>query len=187
MKRDLSERVGEVDLLTDIDPASWWDDCESARQEYLGPPVTDDLVDSVEGELGYRLPASYVAFLRRHNGGLPRLTCCPSPAPTTWASDHVAVTGIFGIGRTTPSSLCGPVGSRFWIEEWGYPELGVYFADCPSAGHDMIAMDYRQAGPDGEPQIVHVDQERGYAVTVLAPSLAAFVRRLRDEASFDAE
>jgi hypothetical protein len=38
-------------------------------------------------------------------------------------------------------------GSRFWIEVWGYPELGVYFGDCPSAGHDMIAMTTAMSAP----------------------------------------
>jgi hypothetical protein len=39
--------------------------------------------------------------------------------------------------------LGGTFGSRFWIEEWGYADIGVYFADCPSAGHDMLCLDYR--------------------------------------------
>jgi hypothetical protein len=34
------------------------------------------------------------------------------------AADHVAVHGIFGIGRKVSLSLCGERGSRFWIEEW---------------------------------------------------------------------
>jgi hypothetical protein len=77
-------------------------------------------------------------------------------------------------------------GQSLLAEEWGYPDLGVYFADCPSAGHDMIAMDYRSVGPTGEPRIVHVDQEWDYAVTVLAPNFAEFVRGLRDETAFKA-
>ena len=49
--------------------------------------------------------------------------------------------------------------SQFWIDEWGHPPIGIYFADCPSAGHDMIALDYRDCGKSGEPCVVHVDQE----------------------------
>lgn len=182
-----AERHGEDDDLSDIDPASWWIVAEDAHRSYGGPPLTDDMVQSVESELGYRLPTAYVVLMRRHNGGLPRLTCCPAPNRTTWATDHVAINGIFGIGRTASHSLCGSSGSRFWIQEWGYPDLGVYFADCPSAGHDLIAMDYRHVGADGEPQIVHVDQERDYAITVLAPTFARFIRELRDDESFDLE
>ena len=49
----------------------------------------------------------------------------------------------------------------------------------------MIAMDYRDVGPDGEPRIVHVDQEWDYAVTVLASGFAEFVRGLRAEEASD--
>jgi hypothetical protein len=55
----------------------------------------------------------------------------------------------------------------------------VYFADCPSAGHDMIAFDYRECGPAGEPQVVHVDQEWDYAITVLAASFTEFAHGLQ--------
>ena len=185
MSEQPSGGVPGVDLLTDIDPAQWWADSDYARREYVGRTPTDELIASVESELGYRLPASYVAMMRRHNGGLPRLTCFPTSTPTTWAVDHVAVTGVFGIGRELANSLRGSAGSRFWVDEWDYPDLGVYFADCPSAGHDMLAMDYRDVGPGGEPRIVHVDQERDYAVTVLAPGFAEFVRGLRDGEEFD--
>ena len=173
-----------ADLLADIDPVQWWDDSEYALSSYVGPSPTDGLVASVEAELGYRLPAAYVAMMRRHNGGIPKLRAFPVPGPGR-TGRHVAVHGIFGIGRDGEYALCGGSGSRFWVEEWGYPELGVYFADCPSAGHDMIAMDYRDVGPAEEPRIVHVDQEADDAVTVLAPTFAAFIRGLRDAREFD--
>ncbi|MBQ1026125.1 hypothetical protein [Micromonospora sp. C95] len=32
--------------------------------------------------------------------------------------------GIMGIGRKKPYSLAGEAGSRFWIQEWGYPPIG---------------------------------------------------------------
>lgn len=111
------------------------------------------MTELIQAELGYRLPQSYIAMMRRHNGGIPKMTCSPAAGPTTWAQDHVAVHGIFGIGNQLRYSLCGQAGSRFWISEWQYPRLGVYFADCPSAGHDMIALDYRDCGPEGEPAL----------------------------------
>ncbi|MEV4500189.1 hypothetical protein AB0J84_31410, partial [Micromonospora arborensis] len=47
----------------------------------------------------------------------------------------------------------------------------IYIADCPSAGHDMIALDYRSPG---EPTVVHVDQEWNYQITDLAPNFETF-------------
>ena len=163
---------------------AFWDDSEYALEQYVGEFPSDALVASVEEELGYRLPAAYVALMRTHNGGIPRNSCCPAPTRTTWAEDHVAVHGIMGIGRTLDYSLAGAVGSHFWTVEWEYPAIGVYFADCPSAGHDMIAFDYRTCGPDGEPQVVHVDQEWDYRITVLAPDFATFIQSLRPEQDY---
>ena len=75
-------------------------------------------------------------------------------------------------------SLAGESGSRFMIEEWGYPQIGVVFGACPSAGHDVVMLDYSECGPRGEPRVVHVDQERDYRATVLAPDFATFIRGL---------
>jgi hypothetical protein len=81
-------------------------------------------------------------------------------------------------------SVCGELGSQFMVEEWGYPPIGIYFADCPSAGHDMLCLDYTQCGPAGEPRVVHVDQEFDYAVTHVADTFEAFVRGLESDDSF---
>jgi hypothetical protein len=158
--------------------ADLWALGEADASEYGEAPLLDDTLRSVEAELGYRLPAAYVSQARTHNGGLLKRNAHASPTPTTWAPDHVAVTGIFAIGRTARSSLCGSNGQRLWLNEWGYPDLGVYFADTPSAGHDMIALDYRACGSDGEPTVVHVDQEVGYIVTPLAPTFEVFITGL---------
>lgn len=58
--------------------------------------------------------------------------------------------GIFGICTQLSNSLGGSFGSRFWIEDWGYPALGVYFAHARSCRHDMFALDYRDCGPTGD-------------------------------------
>lgn len=144
-------------------------------------PVSDDLLRSVESELGFALPSSYVDLCRVHNGGLLALDAYPVGTPTTFADDHIGVYSLAAIGRTAADSLCGERGSRFWVEEWGYPEVGVYFADCPSAGHDMLALDYRGGG---EPTVIHIDQELDYRVTLIAPSFEVFITGLRREDTF---
>ena len=98
---------------------------------------------------------------------------------------HVAITGLFSIGKAKSHSLCGEFGSQFWIEAWGYPPIGIYFADCPSAGHDMLCLDYRDCGPLGEPSVVHVDQEFDYKVTPVAEDFASFIRDLEADEAFD--
>jgi hypothetical protein len=142
------------------------------------PGPGEELVQSLEAELGVTLPAAYLDLARSHNGGRLQRGTHPSPSPTSWAPDHVSITSIAAIGRTAPFSLCGEQGSSFWVREWGYPDIGVYFADCPSAGHDMVALDYRIAG---EPAVVHVDADVGYRITPLAADFASFLDGLEDE------
>lgn len=116
--------------------------------------------------------------MKFQNGGLSRLTCFPKNKPTSWAEDHIAITGFYGIGRDKFYSLCGRASSTFMIEEWEYPAIGVYICDCPSAGHDLILLDYSKCGKSGEPEVIHVDQEYDYKITFLAKDFETFVRRL---------
>ena len=168
-----------------FDLTNFWDDSMYALKEYVSDPPSDELIASVEEELGYKLPAAYIWLMKRHNGGIPVNTCYPTDTPTTWAEDHVAIAGIFGIGREKSCSLCGELGSQFMIDEWEYPAIGVAICDCPSAGHDMIFLDYRACGPQGEPAVVHVDQENDYKITHLADSFEEFIRGLEHESLYD--
>ena len=168
-----------------FDFTDFWDDDEYALKEYVSEPPSDELIASVEEELGYKLPASYICLMKQHNGGIPANTCYPSDEPTSWADDHIAITGIFGIGREKDYSLCGKLGSRFMIDEWEYPAIGIAICDCPSAGHDMIFLDYRDCGPQGEPAVVHVDQENDYKITRLADSFEEFICGLENESVYD--
>ena len=168
-----------------FDLTNFWDDNWYALKEYVSDPPSDELIASVEEELGYKLPAAYIWLMKQHNGGIPVNTCYPCDEPTSWAEDHVAITGIFGIGREKSCSLCGELGSQFMIDEWEYPAIGVAICDCPSAGHDMIFLDYRACGPQGEPAVVHVDQENDYKITHLADSFEEFIRGLEHESLYD--
>jgi cell wall assembly regulator SMI1 len=174
-------------FFADFEVEQFWEPSEYAEKEYVGVPLTDEAVAAVERKLGFKLPAAYVELMRFQNGGIPRQTNHRTQERTTWSEDHIAITGIYSIGNEKPCSLCGSFGSRFWVEEWGYPEIGIYFADCPSAGHDMICLDYRACGPDGEPQVVHVDQERDYKIVFVAESFGAFIRGLEDDLAFEEE
>lgn len=165
-------------------PQDFWEASEYSKKAYEAEPVTKDLVSAIEAKLGYKLPSSYVELMQTQNGGLPRRTCYRTKQRTSWADDHVAITGIYGISASKPNALCGEFSTQFWIDEWGYPPIGVYFADCPSAGHDMLCLDYSARDPSAEPRVVHVDQELDYRVTVLADTFEEFLLGLQPEANF---
>lgn len=185
-KRD-EEELAVATVFGDFDISDFWENSEYALKEYVGRPLDGATVRTVEQALGYKLPASYIELMSIQNGGIPRRRCHRTHVRTTWAQDHIAITGIYSIGSERPCSLCGQYSGQFWEEEWGYPPIGVYFADCPSAGHDMLCLDYRTCGASGEPQVVHVDQEWDYKVVVVAENFEAFIRGLEDESAFELE
>lgn len=168
-----------------LDLSEFWDNGSYAESTYTMDPPSDALIASVEEELGYKLPASYIALMKQRNGGIPQNTCFPTKIATSWADDHVAISSIMGIGRDKDESLCGDMGSRFMIEDWGYPDIGIVICDCPSAGHDVVMLDYRHCGKDGEPEVIHVDQESEYEITFLAPDFETFIRGLVNEEKYD--
>ena len=160
-------------IFADFDFTNFWSD-----DYYAEAFPTDKLIQSIEKKLGYKLPTSYIEFMRHQNGGSPYKDCFPTSERTSWAHDHVAISEIMAIGKTEDYSLCGDVGSKFWIDEWGYPDTGIYICTCPSAGHDMIMLDYEDCNENEEPKVVHVDQEYDYQKTILAKDFETFVRGL---------
>ncbi|GGH62879.1 hypothetical protein GCM10008014_39750 [Paenibacillus silvae] len=167
------------------DPAVFWQQSDYARDNHVSAPFDEAMVQSIEEELGYKLPTSYIQLMTAQNGGVPARTTFPTQEGTSWAENHIAISSIMGIGRDKMYSLGGEFGSRFMIEDWGYPDLGVVICDCPSAGHDVVMLDYRFCGPQGEPCVVHVDQESDYEITYLSPNFEVFIRGLLDEEDFE--
>jgi hypothetical protein len=77
------------------------------------------------------------------------------------------------------------LGAKFMIEGCGYPPIGIGIADTPAGGHELIMLDYRTCGKRGEPQVVYVDQEADYSITVVAPDFETFIRGLVEESEYD--
>lgn len=179
-------RSENLTVFNDLDFSSFWSKSAYADENYVDTSVSAALLRAVEDALGFRLPVSYVEFMKFQNGGIPAHRVHRMSSPTSWANDHIAISGIYAIGSTKPYSLCGTLGSQFMIDEWGYPAIGVYFADTPSAGHEMLCLDYRNASARREPPVVYVDQELDYKITVVAPNFEALVRGLVSSDSLDA-
>lgn len=143
---------------------------------YTGPVLTDDLVRSAEAKLQYRLPGSYLAMLVERNGGIPARRCFRTPMPTSWAPDHIEITAIRGIGGEWGIDTADGIGSSEMIAEWGYPAIGVVVCEMPSAGHDAVMLDYSECGPEGEPSVIYVDENK--MVHRLAPDFGDFLKGL---------
>jgi hypothetical protein len=145
------------------------------------------MISQAEKDLGYKLPGSYIQLLTSKNGGTPHNTCYPTATATSWADDHIAISGICGIGGQWGINS-NELGSQFMLDEWGYPPIGIVVAQCPSAGHDAVMLDYRRCGAQGEPQVVHVSVEEDEEpnITFLANNFQEFLAGLVNEEQFAA-
>jgi hypothetical protein len=142
---------------------------------YTGPPVTAEMVGAAERSLGVRLPTAYVSLIKDRNGGSLRRRCFPTSFPTSWSPDHIGVDAVLGLGGDWGIDT-EEFGSRYMVAEWGYPDVGVVICAMPSGGHDAVMLDYSASGPDGEPVVVYVDEDR--APRRIAESFAAFIEGL---------
>jgi hypothetical protein len=127
---------------------------------FTGPSLTGPMVKAAQASLGVRLPQRYLELLSERNGGVPKLRCFPMKSATSWASDHIEIAGLRGIGGEWGIDGTEGLGSADMIKEWGYPSIGVVICEMPSAGHDAVMLDYRECGAEGEPAVVYVDEDR---------------------------
>ena len=162
--------IFEADILEDL-----WNDCNYSLERYVGKTPTEADFEYVEASLGYRLPTSYKTLMKMHNGGLLKKNFFENPLQRDWTPWSFSVESIYGVDRKKPCSLCGEMGSKFWIDEWGYPDTGIVICDTISGGHDLIFLDYSDCGPDGEPCVVQIDQESGFELTYLADNFKDFI------------
>jgi SMI1 / KNR4 family (SUKH-1) len=57
-------------IYGDFDISDFWLVTDYALENYVGEPLTGALATSIESELGYKLPLSYIELMKVQNGGL---------------------------------------------------------------------------------------------------------------------
>ena len=143
---------------------------------YTGTVLTQDMIANAEKELNYKLPESYIRVLSIKNGGKPRLNYCPTTQPTSWGKDNIQIEIIYGISGK--HGIDSELGSKYIINEWGYPDIGIIIGLTPSGGPEAIMLDYSECGPQSEPKVIYVeletDDEKPNIIT-LAPDFMSFL------------
>ena len=150
------------------------------RQIWDGPPyqssgqvpLTDELLDATERQLGVRLPDSLVALLRWQNGGSLQVEF---PKDRNFNTTHYLIRGI------------GPQFPRLEKDAWWHdpvwgppsPDGAEWLIPFDGDGHWDLCLDYRRSSTDSaglrtEPGVVVIDTEE------LDPNIESFVA-----ASFD--
>ena len=165
--------------LSDMDFSDFWHDIKESERHYESAKPDLRAIRSVQEELGFRLPDTYVELMKMHNGGMVNRCWYPINFPAETYSDYIQITHLLGIGRDANYSLCGRFGSRFLLEGKGDLEkAGVAFANCISPSRAILILDYRTSGNDGEPCVTYINSQT-HEETVIAPNFEIFVRGLK--------
>ncbi|MGL5405763.1 MAG: SMI1/KNR4 family protein [Propionibacteriaceae bacterium] len=139
----------------------------------VGPSITDADVTLAEEKIGFKLPYSYRRLLvDSQNGGSPNEPTVYSRFPTGWSEDHFVVTQINGLGGEM--GIDGEYGSAYMVEEWGYPHVGLVFAQLDDP-EEALMFDYRGTG--SEPTVAYVNSDG--ESWVIAESFDAFLGMLQ--------
>lgn len=134
----------------------------------------EQLISLVEAQTGFVLPESYLEFLRFQNGGECGLVILV-PA----LNDYFDVWFFCSLGGSAAGDVGNPDSPRVWTEEWGCPAIGIPFAYTVTG--ENYFFDYRECGQDGEPQVVHIDPDLDFEITVVARNFEEFVWALQYE------
>lgn len=124
-------------------------------------------INEAEAFLGYKLPQSFVEFLKIRNGGL-----------LSDAYSECYLTAVLGLGENKDTS--GSIQSVFdeWKNDLQCPDIGIPFGETQSGGHDMYYLDYSATDENGEPRVVLVDNECGNSVSFVANNFREFIEKV---------
>ncbi len=165
--------------LSDMDFSDFWHDIKESERRYEGAKPDLRVIRSVQDELGFKLPDTYIELMKMHNGGMVNRCWYPISFPAETYADYIQITHLLGIGREANYSLCGRFGSKFLLEGKGEIETaGIAFANCISPSRAILLLDYRTSGSEGEPCVTYVNSSTGDE-TVIAPNFEIFVRGLK--------
>ena len=156
-----------------------WSEIVDPGEDHLsGPAVTSSQIDQAERKLGLALPDAYREMLEYSNGAVLSKKFVRTPFATSWSETGFAIEGFLGIGYE--DGIDGEFGSDYLIAEWGYPNIGLVVGQCPSAGHDVVMLDYSDVGADSrQPSIAYVDEDR--IPRRVASSFEEFIELLEEE------
>ena len=160
----------------------WYEGDYYNKEEYeCGDIESDELIESIEKDLGFKLPQSYIYLMKKHNGGILNKNCVHINKSEIFSD----LEGIFGLGRTKKHSIYEENKNKEYYEE-------NLISICSSnSGHNKIYLDYSICGTDGEPRVIAIDNEAFDDVNpkpwVLADNFEIFIESLHEYTEEDEE
>lgn len=144
-------------MFENVDLDSLWYEGETfGKEDYeCGNDVSDDLIESIEKDLGFKLPKSYIFLMKKHNGGILSKNCVHINTRKRYGMTkrYDDIEGIYGLGRGKRCSIYEANKEKEYFEE-------NLIAICSSnSGHANVYLDYSICGASGEPRVIAIDNE----------------------------
>ena len=86
----------------------WYEGDTFGKEDYeCGNVITDDLIEGIENDLGFKLPKSYIFLMKKHNGGILNKNCVHIITRTKYGlvKRYDDIEGIYGLGRGKRCSI----------------------------------------------------------------------------------
>ena len=155
----------------------WYEGDYFGKEEYECDEIlSDDFIEEIEKDLGFKLPESYIFLMKKHNGGILSKTCVHINRKKRYSD----IEGIFGLGKNKSCSICEANKDKYYFEE-------NLIAICSSnSGHAKIYLDYSICEPNEEPRVIAIDDELmmdglNPKPLVLADNFESFIKALNEE------
>lgn len=160
-------------MYNNIDFNKLFDNKSDYAKKYNCGKLDENTVNEVENGFGYKLPKSYIEFLKIQNGGY--LSECFGES---W------LRAIYGIAKDE-KSIYG-IENLFNDEgvEWNYPNTLIPFGETQS-GHDWYAMDYSDISKNEEPKIVRVENEDNFEKYFVSNNFKEFINMVYNGQDID--
>ena len=155
----------------------WYEGDYFGKEEYeCDETLSDNFIEEIEKELGFKLPKSYIFLMKKHNGGILSKSCVHINRRKRYSD----IEGIFGLGKNKRYSIYEANKEKDYFEE-------NLVAICSSnSGHAKIYLDYSICEPNEEPRVIAIDDELmmdglNPKPLVLADNFESFIKSLNEE------
>lgn len=148
---------------------SFWENSDENTVDVI---INEGLIEEAEKKIGRKLPGAYLEILNQKNGGVPKKKYFQIDDSN---DNYIEIASILGIGGER--GIDGELGSRYLIDEWGYPDSGVIFGHG-IAGGTVIMFDYLNIELNDEPEVIFIDLEFEEKI-LLAKNFETFVKGLK--------
>lgn len=179
IKRMSTPPSSTSDWLEQLDLEHFWEDEHPQAQTYRSADFDDAQLKQIEEVLEVKLPESYVALMRTHNGGIPHRRVLTLPPSDFNLPEQMQIQGIWGIGQKLPYAIASTPSLILHNSLASTLKPCVVIANCVELAHFVIALDYRIHGPQKAPAVTLVNSQNPTEVLTLADNFESFIDALK--------